>query len=932
MVSRMCALGGGSEQRVARCGWLRRLAVLLLTLGGLWPLGVYAQGASDPYRTVRSLMARGDYETALHTLDSITEGCDTCTTGKMLVAQSLIALHRDLPRAEIILQYQPPSPETVLRLAEALHLQFRFEEARAQYELYTQTPDMALLSTAETQERIANCQNGQQLLQAAYRPALQGAEHVSRDSLPAWVLEGTPWYSIIELPSALMGPHDGGAAHQTRIAYPKRIAPGTRIVFPRRVRPNGPRDLYATELLANGLWRQPEALGPVVNTPYDESFAVLSEDGTTMYFSSAGLYGMGGQDIFYSRYDAHTQQWSPPENLGFPYNSPYNDYLLQAPGATGTVVLASDRFTSPDSLWLYTLTYDAQQAGHAVDNPEEISKLAHFAYRSTPGGAPVSGNIARRNQTRTRERQPMRFRDVEADPEYQRELSQGYGQQRQADSLRTDLEKLRERLWDARSVGERREIEARIVPVETAMLRAQRAADVHFVRASQIEQEYITGKRSLLAKGGSGATFRDDSPGALYQAQLAGTVFQQDELKRLAAANRLQANMRAEAKSLLGQQAHVQGLMQDSARTIAEITQAEQAFEQQAGAFSRRYGESVREVRGIYAACLAVALMKSDRSATAFVMAAEKKAQECYRAAQTLRNNSEPTRVGETSFIALVLETLGNDYMEIGYTYAWAMEAYRATVEARIDALQPLILPSTAQPIARSEATATPSAATSEPAVAPAEIQVEAPRAEGLEIVNPSPYTAENPVPRDEKLPMGVIYRLQLGAYSNPIDPELFRGMVPINAESVNEGKITKYYAGNFRYREEADKGKAIAAQCGFPDAFAVAWHNGRRIPLARAQALEKSQPRPEPAAQADNGTFQVLVGLFSGALPEHIVQTLAILAPGREVLRLPGEGGNWRYVVTGYESRNQAERLRDNLLASGLTEATVIAVEAPIQ
>ncbi|WMJ72052.1 OmpA family protein [Cytophagaceae bacterium ABcell3] len=96
-------------------------------------------------------------------------------------------------------------------------------------------------------------------------------------------------------------------------------------------------DLYLTKKMRDGQWGEPENLGHVVNTPFDEESPFLHSDGKTLYFSSKGHEGMGGFDIFKTVYDSTTEQWSKPENIGYPINSPDDDlhFTLSGDGTYG---------------------------------------------------------------------------------------------------------------------------------------------------------------------------------------------------------------------------------------------------------------------------------------------------------------------------------------------------------------------------------------------------------------------------------------------------------------------------------------------------------------------------------------------------------------------------------------------------------------------
>ena len=104
----------------------------------------------------------------------------------------------------------------------------------------------------------------------------------------------------------------------------------------------GGRDIYRLKKLPNGEWSKALNLGPPINTEFDEDAPFLGADSRTMYFSSNGPESMGGFDIFVSRMD-ESEQWSDPENMGYPLNSFDDDifYTTTADGLTG--FYASDK-------------------------------------------------------------------------------------------------------------------------------------------------------------------------------------------------------------------------------------------------------------------------------------------------------------------------------------------------------------------------------------------------------------------------------------------------------------------------------------------------------------------------------------------------------------------------------------------------------------
>lgn len=89
----------------------------------------------------------------------------------------------------------------------------------------------------------------------------------------------------------------------------------------------GGLDLYMTRKLPNGNWAVPQNIA-VLNTPGHEDFPKLSSDGTTLYFCSTGHGGLGGYDIFKCEWNQETNEFSKPENIGYPLNTSYDDKVI----------------------------------------------------------------------------------------------------------------------------------------------------------------------------------------------------------------------------------------------------------------------------------------------------------------------------------------------------------------------------------------------------------------------------------------------------------------------------------------------------------------------------------------------------------------------------------------------------------------------------
>lgn len=87
----------------------------------------------------------------------------------------------------------------------------------------------------------------------------------------------------------------------------------------------GGLDLYLVRRNNEGIWGAPINLGSTVNTPENELFPFFYEQ--RLYFSSKGLNGYGGYDLYTAKVDLSGMPASP-QNMGKPFNSHRDDMAL----------------------------------------------------------------------------------------------------------------------------------------------------------------------------------------------------------------------------------------------------------------------------------------------------------------------------------------------------------------------------------------------------------------------------------------------------------------------------------------------------------------------------------------------------------------------------------------------------------------------------
>jgi hypothetical protein len=89
----------------------------------------------------------------------------------------------------------------------------------------------------------------------------------------------------------------------------------------------GNLDIYVSEKDQTGDWGPAVNLGAAINTPYNEDTPFITQNDSTLYFSSEGHSSMGGFDNFKSQRIVTT--WKTPTNLGYPINTTDDDKFFQ---------------------------------------------------------------------------------------------------------------------------------------------------------------------------------------------------------------------------------------------------------------------------------------------------------------------------------------------------------------------------------------------------------------------------------------------------------------------------------------------------------------------------------------------------------------------------------------------------------------------------
>lgn len=152
----------------------------------------------------------------------------------------------------------------------------------------------------------------------------------------------------------------------------------------------GGNDIFVSRRNARNEWSSPENLGEPVNTPFDEISPFIHANGQSLYFASNGHTGMGGYDLFVSEQPDMDGSWQEPRNLGFPINTHEDQVSLfvTADGREGYYSYEERRSQGGGRSLLYK--FDIPEAARVRNRSNYVTGKVYDAVSREPIGATVT--------------------------------------------------------------------------------------------------------------------------------------------------------------------------------------------------------------------------------------------------------------------------------------------------------------------------------------------------------------------------------------------------------------------------------------------------------------------------------------------------------------------------------------------------------------
>lgn len=362
----------------------------------------------------------------------------------------------------------------LVRQAGACHDSWDFAGAISLYESALKLTDDPATREAINESKMRS-ENGLNLLQYAATPVVKDRKTVPlKDFMLRYGhLSDKKW---VKLPNDL----SGDAVHKFNTAV-YFDAESPRGVFYSAPGEGGAWNIYTTRPEGDGQWSAPQLVRDEkdMTTTGDEVLPLLSADGKSLYFSSNGMQGIGGYDLFVSRWDDATSSWGAPQNLGFPFSSPADDFLYCDTPDGNFTIFASNRDCSADSITIYVLAFENQPVRRELTSLKTIRDIA----RLSPAAEEEDDDNVEENARN----------DEPTDPRYRRYVALAEKQEALRDeieSLRIDLAAARRDYASASESG-RKELAETIRRGEEKEFALQRQLSANITETSSVAENLI---------------------------------------------------------------------------------------------------------------------------------------------------------------------------------------------------------------------------------------------------------------------------------------------------------------------------------------------------------------------------------------------------------------------------------------------------------
>ena len=342
---------------------------MLCSLAALLACGAVA---GQTLQQARSWYAKGDYERAKPVFERYVKSSPNNGNYNLWYGVSCLETgeaSKSIPYLEKAVKRRVSSGKYYL--GQAYHACYRFQEAVGSLETY--------IEEARKLKKEAEAARADSLLAESkkFLRMMRGVENVcivdsfvvdKRAFLDAYRINENAGrlYAYNEFFQTDANPE--GVVYQTEIGnklYYSDVEGGTLKIFQKNKFEDG--------------WSKGYLLPPSINGKGNVNYPFVLPDGITIYYATDGE-GLGGYDIYVTRFNSGTNDYYAPENVGMPFNSPYNDYMYVVDEYANLGWFASDRFQPEGKVCIYVFIPNTSKRiyDYETTEPDRLIRLAQI--------------------------------------------------------------------------------------------------------------------------------------------------------------------------------------------------------------------------------------------------------------------------------------------------------------------------------------------------------------------------------------------------------------------------------------------------------------------------------------------------------------------------------------------------------------------------
>jgi len=270
-----------------------------------------------------------------------------------------------------------------LYLGELYYNSYRFEESAMAYKEYMATLKPTDGKLTEYTEKIKKSENAAHLMERVEDISIIDSVVVNKVEFLKYFKFNSELGSLSQEIIKL-----NGHKKADRIKYTTQRQ--DRVYFSDTI--NGQLNLFTSYKLLDS-WTKPVSISEVINSQANENYPFLLADGVTLYYASDGENSIGGYDLFITRYNPTTDSYLTPENIGMPFNSPFNDYMMVIDDQRKLGWFATDRYQPDDKVMIYTFIPNEVKTIIRSEDKDYIRQSAALkTYQKVIASTPENGS------------------------------------------------------------------------------------------------------------------------------------------------------------------------------------------------------------------------------------------------------------------------------------------------------------------------------------------------------------------------------------------------------------------------------------------------------------------------------------------------------------------------------------------------------------